>query len=216
METIFNQSTSDSRQDRDSFFASEAVLHKNEVSTPVAPYTAATKQSDNSLTSASTGGVAHQNKKNAIMPRNGSSGASLIPIKGHNRQRPKQSDQDCLPKNSKFDGDTIHALIQEMLQHQLEHEGIDDVVLDYLGRITSEFLDDCQAGLKAINAPDDLEELLDMFVGCVPGLTLEAKRLDGFLQAALEVHTRSYPCPHIPAPFPDFFFHDILQTRLSF
>ena len=167
--------------------ATVSVPHNDGLALPTAN---STKQFDNTVTSRSSA------EETTPKSSNGHLGdvPTIVSVQGYCRQRPKHADQNIAPK---YDGNTIKALIQQMLRYKLENEGIDDVVLDYLERIAAEFLDDCQAGLKAIDSSDDRDELLDMFISCIPGLTLDTNLLDGFLHAALVLHTRSFPCPNL-------------------
>jgi hypothetical protein len=84
-------------------------------------------------------------------------------------------------------GENMRAIIQQLTYSA---ESFDDVLLEYLERATVEFLEDCDAGHKEFQSPDDRAELLDLFVGCVPNLTVDTERLDDFLKAALCIHLR--------------------------
>ena len=109
--------------------------------------------------------------------------------KNVDRQQPRPFVEAFAPG---YTDESLRSLIQTFLDRQDPVQSIDDVVLEYLERATEEFLEDCDEGQKQFVSPEDRAELVDLFIGCVPGLVLDVKHFDAFLDAALCIHARCY------------------------
>ena len=147
----------------------------NEENIPPAP--------DINVLSNASGQSADMGKRSGSVRSNSSSST-------RNKQERKERTKERHGSDSQppvFLGDNVRTLVQQLIYTA---ESFDDVVLEYLERAVIEFLDECDAGHKAFHSSDDRAELLDLIIGCVPGLVIEPSRLDEFLDAALCIRLR--------------------------